>query len=61
MMTIRTTVPVTAEQPRRLKEIADEHGLSLAWIVCRAVREFLERNEKRGDFNPLAAPEKDQG
>lgn len=60
MKAIRTTVSLSPEQLQRLQELADRHGLSLAWIVRQAVNEFLERTEKRGGFNPLAAPEKDQ-
>jgi hypothetical protein len=41
--------------------MADQHGLSLAWIVRQAVNEFLERTEKRGQFHPLASTEKAKG
>ncbi|PHV10232.1 CopG family ribbon-helix-helix protein [Chitinimonas sp. BJB300] len=61
MKTIRTTVSLPVEQLERLQQMADQHSLSLAWLVRQAVNEFLERTEKRGDFHPLAAPEKDQG
>lgn len=61
MKAIRTTISFPPEQLQRLQEMADQHGLSLAWIVRQAVNEFLERTEKRGDFHPLSFPEKDQG
>jgi predicted transcriptional regulator len=60
MKAVRTTISLPLEQLQRLQEMADQHGLSLAWIVRQAVNEFLERTEKRGDFHPLANPEKDQ-
>ncbi|MBI2381260.1 MAG: CopG family transcriptional regulator [Gammaproteobacteria bacterium] len=59
MKAIRTTVSLPPEQLLRLQQLADQHGLSLAWIVRQAVNEFLERTEKRGEFHPLAAKEKD--
>jgi predicted transcriptional regulator len=58
---IRTTISLPPEQLQRLQEMADQHGLSLAWLVRQAVNEFLERTEKRGEFHPLAASNKDQG
>lgn len=60
MRAIRTTVALPPEQLQRLQQMADQHGLSLAWIVRQAVSEFLERTEKRGEFHPLACQEKDQ-
>ncbi|MDO3558660.1 CopG family ribbon-helix-helix protein [Ralstonia pseudosolanacearum] len=61
MKTTRTTVSLPVEQLERLQQMADQHSLSLAWLVRQAVTEFLERTEKRGDFHPLTAHEKDQG
>lgn len=61
MKAVRTTISLPPEQLERLQQMADQHGLSLAWIVRQAVNEFLERTEKRGDFHPLANQEKDQG
>lgn len=61
MKAIRTTISLPPQQLQRLQEMADQHGLSLAWIVRQAVNEFLERTDKRGQFHPLATPEKDQG
>ena len=61
MKAIRTTISFPPEQLQRLQDMADQHGLSLAWIVRQAVNEFLERTEKRGDFHPLTASEKEQG
>lgn len=60
MKAVRTTISLPPEQLERLQQMADQHGLSLAWIVRQAVSEFLERTEKRGDFHPLANQEKDQ-
>lgn len=60
MKAVRTTISLPAEQLQRLQEIAGQHDLSLAWLIRQAVNEFLERTEKRGDFHPLAAPQKDE-
>lgn len=59
MKAIRTTVSLPPEQLQRLQQMADQHGLSLAWVVRQAVSEFLERTERRGEFHPLASQEKD--
>ena len=59
MKAVRTTVSLPHEQLARLQRMADEHGLSLAWLVRQAVSEFLERAEKQGKFHPLASLEKD--
>jgi predicted transcriptional regulator len=59
MKSIRTTVSLPPEQLNRLQQMANEHGLSLAWLVRQAVGEFLERAEKQGEFHPLAPFEKD--
>ena len=56
MKTTRTTVSLPVEQLERLQQMADRHGLSLAWLVRQAVTEFLERTEKQGQFHPLASP-----
>lgn len=62
MKAIRTTVSLPPEQLQRLQEMADQHGLSLAWLVRQAVNEFLERTEKVGEFHPLNGyQKKDQG
>ena len=53
MKAIRTTISLPPEQLQRLQEMADQHGLSLAWLVRQAVSEFLERTEKVGEFHPL--------
>jgi len=60
MKAIRTTISLPPEQLQRLQEMADQHDLSLAWLVRQAVNEFLERTEKRGAFHPLITPEKDR-
>ena len=62
MKAIRTTISLPPEQLQRLQEMADQHGLSLAWLVRQAVNEFLERTEKVGEFHPLNGyQKKDQG
>lgn len=61
MKAVRTTISLPPEQLQRLQEMADQHGLSLAWIVRQAVNEFLERTEKRGEYHPLASHDKDKG
>lgn len=60
MKAIRTTISLPPEQLQRLQEMADQHGLSLAWLVRQAVSEFLERTV--GEFHPLSGyQKKDQG
>lgn len=61
MKAVRTTISLPPEQLQRLQEMADQHGLSLAWIVRQAVNEFLERTEKRGEYHPLTSHDKDKG
>ncbi|WP_158616796.1 CopG family ribbon-helix-helix protein [Acidovorax sp. FJL06] len=61
MKAIRTTISLPPEQLQRLQEMADQYGLSLAWIVRQAVNEFLDRTEKRGQFHPLTSTEKAKG
>lgn len=58
MKTARTTVSLPVEQLERLQQMADQHGLSLAWLVRQAVSEFLDRTEKQGKFHPLASLKK---
>lgn len=55
MKAVRTTVSLPQDQLQRLQQMADQHGLSLAWIVRQAVNEFLERTEKQGQFHPLSS------
>lgn len=53
MKSVRTTVSLSPEQLKQLQALADEHGLSLAWVIRQAVSEFLERVDKRAAFDPL--------
>ena len=61
MKAVRTTISLMPEQLERLQKMADQHHLSIAWIVRQAIDEFLERTDKRGEFDPLATAERDQG
>jgi predicted transcriptional regulator len=61
MKTNRTTVSLPAEQLERLQKMADQHGLSLAWLVRQAVSEFLERTDRQASFNPLTTGNKSEG
>jgi predicted transcriptional regulator len=58
MKAIRTTVSIPKEQLEELQRIADQHSLSLAWLVRQAIAEFLERTEHGTTFHPLAASSK---
>ena len=53
MKTVRTTVSLSPEQLKQLQLLADQHGLSTAWVIRQAVSEFLERMDKRAGFDPL--------
>ncbi|KPB59931.1 CopG family ribbon-helix-helix protein [Pseudomonas amygdali] len=55
MKSSRTTISLTPEQLEQLQALADQHGLSLAWVIRQAISEFLARLEKPADFNPLAS------
>ncbi|MFF7864107.1 MULTISPECIES: CopG family transcriptional regulator [unclassified Pseudomonas] len=54
MKSSRTTISLTPEQLEQLQALADQHGLSLAWVVRQAISEFLARLEQPANFNPLA-------
>ncbi|MNQ78390.1 Ribbon-helix-helix protein, copG family [compost metagenome] len=55
MKSARTTISLTPEQLEQLQALADQHGLSLAWVIRQAINEFLARVEQPADFNPLAS------
>lgn len=55
MKSSRTTISLTPEQLEQLQALADQHGLSLAWVIRQAISEFLARLEQPADFNPLAS------
>ena len=54
MKSSRTTISLTPEQLEQLQALADQHGLSLAWVIRQAISEFLARLEQPANFNPLA-------
>lgn len=56
MKAVRTTVSLSPEQLKQLQSLADQHGLSLAWVIRQAVSEFLDRVDKRASFDPLQVP-----
>jgi len=45
MKTVRTTVSLPKEQYQQLQQPADQHGLSIAWLIRQAVNDFLSRRE----------------
>ena len=45
---VRLSVTLNEESHRAVREIAEAMDLSIAWIVRRAVSEFLERYAKKG-------------
>jgi predicted transcriptional regulator len=50
MKAVRTTVSLPTEQYQQLQLLADQHGLSIAWLIRQAVNDFLSR---RGSFEPM--------
>jgi predicted DNA-binding protein len=50
MKVVRTTVSLPTEQYQQLQILADQHGLSIAWLIRQAVNEFLS---KRESFEPM--------
>ena len=46
---VRITVGLDLSDHDRLSRLAGEAGVSLAWMLRRAAREFLDRQEKRRD------------
>lgn len=53
MKTVRTTVSLPTDQLQRLQLLADQHDLSLAWLIRQAVSEYLDRVNDQGTFQPL--------
>ena len=51
MKAIRTTVSLPTEQYQQLQLLADQHGLSIAWLIRQAVNDFLIRRESFGPMN----------
>lgn len=52
MKTVRTTVSIPTEQYQQLQALADQHGLSIAWIIRLAVNDLLSRKESFAPMNP---------
>ena len=50
MKAVRTTVSLPTEQYQQLQLIADQNGLSIAWLIRQAVNDFLSRRES---FEPM--------
>ncbi|MDD2800233.1 MAG: ribbon-helix-helix domain-containing protein [Methylococcales bacterium] len=50
MKAVRTTVSLPTEQYQQLQALADQHGLSIAWLIRLAVNDFLSRKES---FQPM--------
>jgi predicted transcriptional regulator len=50
MKAVRTTASLPTEQYQQLQLLADQHGLSIAWLIRQAVNDFLSR---RGSFEPM--------
>lgn len=44
MSTSRITVSFKVKDHRELQKLADENDVSIAWVVRKAVNEYLERN-----------------
>jgi len=56
MKTVRTTVSLSTDQLQQLQLLADEHDLSLAWLIRQAVSEYLDRVNEQGTFQLLKRP-----
>lgn len=54
MKSVRTTISLPPAQLEQLQALADQHGLSFAWVIRQAINEFLERIETPTAFDPLA-------
>jgi hypothetical protein len=55
---IRVTVGLDESEHERLSHMAETAGVSLAWMLRRAAREFLSRHtEQRGDKTALKLTE----
>jgi predicted transcriptional regulator len=50
MKVVRTTVSLPTEQYKQLQILADQHGLSIAWLIRQAVNDFLSHRES---FEPM--------
>jgi predicted transcriptional regulator len=50
MKAIRTTVSLPPKQYQQLQTLANQHGLSIAWLIRQAVNDFLSRSES---FEPM--------
>jgi predicted transcriptional regulator len=50
MKAVRTTVSLPTEQYQQLQQLADQHDLSIAWLIRQAVNDFLSRRES---FEPM--------
>jgi predicted transcriptional regulator len=46
---VRVTVGLDLSEHERLSRLASDAGVSLAWTLRRAAREFLNRQEKQRD------------
>jgi hypothetical protein len=53
--TIRVTVGLDSEDHSRLSRIAEDSGVSLAWVIRRATVDFLAKNP--GPVSPTIARE----
>ena len=50
MKAVRTTVSLPTEQYQQLQLLADQYGLSIAWLIRQAVNDFLSRSKS---FEPM--------
>ncbi|MGD0940710.1 MAG: ribbon-helix-helix protein, CopG family [Terracidiphilus sp.] len=50
MRTSPTTLKLDSELKERVQKIAQAHRRTPHWIMCEAVQQFVEREEKREDL-----------
>ena len=53
MKSVRISVSLPKDQHQQVQDLAEINSLSVAWLVRQAVSEFLDRNNKPQEFNPL--------
>ena len=53
MKSVRISVSLPKDQHQQVQDLAEINSLSVAWLVRQAVSEFLDRNNKSQEFNPL--------
>ena len=58
----RFTVNIDADQFERLQRLAEQHGVSLAWLGRQAIAQFLADHNRQSElpFPPISATQRQQ-